>query len=82
MSCWFHARSFPFNESSINSHASLLLSWVSDRVQVLHKFLQVFAAFDWDNYVLSMRGACPLSDLPGNLVGEPLLVWEVPTAVL
>ncbi|KAK9805906.1 hypothetical protein WJX73_003648 [Symbiochloris irregularis] len=40
-------------------------------LKVLHKFLQVFAAFDWDNYVLSMRGACPLADLPGNLVAEP-----------
>ncbi len=32
--------------------------------QVLHKFLEVFSAFDWDSHALSLQGPIPLSAYP------------------
>ena len=38
--------------------------WCGLHLQVLHKFLEVFSAFDWDTYALSLQGPIPLSAYP------------------
>ena len=40
-------------------------------MQVLHKFLEVFSAFDWDTYALSLQGPIRLTSFPNAKRARP-----------
>jgi hypothetical protein len=50
-------------------------------LEVLHRFLEAFAAFDWDRYCLSLRGPVPLSSFP-DPQGRRLRAWPLPRCLL
>jgi hypothetical protein len=55
--------------------------------QVLHKFLEVFSAFDWDTFALSLQGPIRLASFPNakRARGAPMhgnTLMHVPQPIL
>lgn len=71
--CYYESRLLGAHHGLISSYAleAMVLyvlnihgQGLESPLQVLHSFLEVFAAFDWENYCLSLPGPIPLASFP------------------
>jgi len=78
--CYYESRLLGAHHGLISSYAleamvlyvfNLYGTTLSSPLQVLHKFLKVLGAFDWDKYALSVLGPIDLESLP-----QPRLAME------
>ncbi|XP_057549676.1 uncharacterized protein LOC130827830 isoform X2 [Amaranthus tricolor] len=78
--CYYESRILGAHHSLISTYAletlvlyifHLFHSSLGGPLEVLHKFLEYFSKFDWDNFCVSLNGPVHLSSLPEFVVERP-----------